>query len=220
MSDVFGADKVLWVEGPTEEKAFPLILRHYLKRGLAGIAIARLRSTGDIEGKQAQALLDIYKQVSRGPSFIPPAIAFVLDPEDRNPSTLQDLKKQCPELHFLSRRLYENFLLVPEAIAAVVNSYKDFSEQPITAQEVAEWIDEKRKDKKYGFNLSEQEGDWIQRIHGAKLLSDYFAEFSETRYEYVKTRNSVALTQWMLENKPDELKEIADLLLKIVDTRL
>ena len=39
LSDVFGADHILWVEGRTEELCFPLILSRVAKQPLFGTAI-------------------------------------------------------------------------------------------------------------------------------------------------------------------------------------
>ena len=50
LSDVFGADNILWVEGQTEELAFPLILSQIAHRSLMGTAIVGIRQTGDLEG--------------------------------------------------------------------------------------------------------------------------------------------------------------------------
>ena len=51
LSDVFGADAVIWVEGPTEEECFPLCTcKPTAKQKPPGVVIARLRGTGDLEG--------------------------------------------------------------------------------------------------------------------------------------------------------------------------
>jgi len=42
LSDVFGADSILWVEGPTEERCFPLILEKVAKKPLRGTQIMAL----------------------------------------------------------------------------------------------------------------------------------------------------------------------------------
>jgi predicted ATP-dependent endonuclease of OLD family len=39
LSDVFGADNILWVEGPTEERCLPLILNNLAKKPLRGTQI-------------------------------------------------------------------------------------------------------------------------------------------------------------------------------------
>ncbi|HEU4558978.1 MAG TPA: AAA family ATPase, partial [Longimicrobium sp.] len=75
LSDVFGADSILWVEGKTEELCFPKILTHFGVR-LGGVAILRVSSTGDLESKHAPLIYDLYKRLSRGAGLIPQAIGF------------------------------------------------------------------------------------------------------------------------------------------------
>ena len=45
LSDVFGIDRILWVEGGTEEECFPLILRKHYPGHLKGTAILVVRAT-------------------------------------------------------------------------------------------------------------------------------------------------------------------------------
>lgn len=53
--------------------------------------------------------------------------------------------------------------------------------------------------------------DWERRINAEKLLADAFREFSEagvclTRQD--KTRHSVAITEWLIEYKPETFREL------------
>jgi AAA15 family ATPase/GTPase len=48
LSDVFGADNILWVEGPTEERCFPLILEKVAKKPLRGTQILAIKNIGDL----------------------------------------------------------------------------------------------------------------------------------------------------------------------------
>src|SRR5262249_857352 len=45
LSDIFGSESVLWVEGPTEELCFPLLLKHLGIALSAATAIVAVRST-------------------------------------------------------------------------------------------------------------------------------------------------------------------------------
>lgn len=62
LGDVFGADRVLWVEGATEETCFRILIEQYLKRPLVGTAIAAIRDTGRLAtGRPSSQLVwDIY----------------------------------------------------------------------------------------------------------------------------------------------------------------
>jgi energy-coupling factor transporter ATP-binding protein EcfA2 len=51
LSDVFGADNILWVEGRTEEECFPIIVETILRRRMMGTVILGVKQTGDLEGR-------------------------------------------------------------------------------------------------------------------------------------------------------------------------
>jgi hypothetical protein len=216
LSDVFGADDILWVEGVTEEQCFPLILEKVTKKFLKGTVILALKNTGDLEGKNAHLIFDIYDKLSGGRSLFPPAIGFVLDREGRNQRQMEDLKRRSSNsIEFLPRRMYENYLLIPEAITAVINNNDPSRETPLMDTEVREWIKQKRKAGEYlkGIhkeNLSETE--WIEKVDASKLLKDLFAKFSEARVEFSKPKCSYELTVWLVEHKPEYFSDLAEFL--------
>ena len=44
------------------------------------------------------------------------------------------------------------------------------------------------------------------------MLADLFSQFSEQRYPFEKKPYGLALTEWLADNAPDCLKDIADLI--------
>lgn len=220
-ADVFGADDILWVEGETEEECFPRILENVAHRSLMGTVSRGIKHTGDLEGKHADLVFEIYDRLSHSKSLLPPAIGFVLDDEGRNPQQKTEIERKSHErAFFIPRRMYENYLLNPEAIAAVANNMKGFREAALSADEVRVMLDTKRSDAKYyrPLPLSDlADEQWIRTIHGARVLSDIFSELSEVRVAYDKLRHSVAITEWLIEHTPEDLREIADLLERILD---
>jgi energy-coupling factor transporter ATP-binding protein EcfA2 len=223
LSDVFGADNVLWAEGATEELCFPIILEKIAKKPLMGTAILGVRQVGDLEGRDAERVFDIYSRLSQGTSLLPPAIGFLFDAESRTKAQQTDLRRKSRnQVDFLPRRMFENFLLVPEAIAAVTNTIDGFRSTPVRVEEIREFIQTKLKDRTYVDPLgngSGEAGDWTTRIDGARVLSEMFTSLSETRVTYRKTEHSVALVEWIVENKPEALQEIADILVRLLDTK-
>ena len=222
-SDVFGADNILWVEGPTEEECFPKILEQLAKRSLMGTVIRGLPHTGDLEGKHDELVFKIYNQLSHSKSLLPPAIGFILDDEGRTEQKKQELRHRSNNLlHFLSRRMYENYLLHPAAIAGVANGTEGFRDSVVSEEEIRIILEQKRQMPKYFRPLAvniEQLGEaWISAIHGAKVLQDIFSELSQTRVAFDKRIHSLALTDWLIENSPQDLKEVADLITTVLDT--
>jgi len=221
LSDVFGADNILWVEGATEELCFTLIVEKVLRRPLQGTKIIGVIQTGDFESKHSQLILQIYDRLTKGSGLIPPAIGFIFDREGRSKQEQDDIiRRSQGKVVFLPRRMYENYLLNPNAIASVISQIEGFRDSPVTLEEVEHWLQCNRSDKKYyDSNICESErtGEgWMRDVHGAKLLETIFNEFSEFRVEYDKVKYGVALTEWILENTPTDLTQVAN----VIDSKL
>ena len=77
LSDVFGADAILWVEGDTETFSFPMILG---KDNIGmDVKFSSIVNTGDLITKKRKLtplILKIYKNLSQGDALIPKAIGF------------------------------------------------------------------------------------------------------------------------------------------------
>lgn len=210
LSDVFGMDKILWVEGPTEEKCYPQIITKILNKSLRGIQILAVKNTGDLEGKRAHIIFDVYDKLSGSQNLFPPAIGFVFDKENRTEMQMEDLRKRSPNLvEFLPRRMYENYLLNSEAIASVINELDEGREKLITVSDVKVILDEYKKANCKKGLLEEN------LIDGANTLKYIFSNLTESRVEFSKTRDSIKLTEWLIENKPESLEEISDILAKL-----
>lgn len=220
LSDVFGADNILWVEGPTEQICFPLILEKLAEKSLLGTTILAVQDVGRLDNKNANLIFDIYDKLSGGSSLFPPAIGFLFDRENRSDNDEKELQKRSKKpVKLLPRRMYENYLLHPEAITAVINECDENREEKLAIEDVKEWIDKKKYEPNYFPLKSEQisDHDWFCKVDGAKLLKELFAHFCETRLRFSKTTHSVKLTEWLIDNQPDQLSEIAGLLVNILD---
>jgi hypothetical protein len=219
LSDVFGSDQIIWVEGDTEEACYRLIIQHLLKKPLLGRAIVAVRNVGDLEGKRpsAKMIWEIYSQLSKNNALIPPAIAFAFDREQRTQIERDDLASRTSgKVKFLPRRMYENFLLIPEAIQAVLSPLPSFRAACPSVEELKEWLMVNGGKRAY-IDQPTDRADitsraWREQVNGAKLLRDLFAELSGDREEYRKTVHSVQLTEWLIQNKPDSLEEVKDFL--------
>jgi len=126
-------------------------------------------------------------------------------------------------MNFLRRRLYENYLLSPAAISAVVNEIDRFRTPAVSPDEVEAFIEKARREDVYYKNLkgerSAEEADWILDIHAAKLLEVLFSSLSETRVVFDKVKHSVALTEWLIRNDPVQLAEITSLLKDLLEQK-
>jgi AAA15 family ATPase/GTPase len=217
LSDVFGADNILWVEGPTEEQCFPLLVEKILRMPLQGTKILGVVQTGDFESRYSELIFQVYERLTRGDGLIPPAIGFIFDQEGRSQQVQRDLKKRSQDrVVFLPRRMYENYLLNTTAIASVVSQIENFRDTPVSSEEIGDWLQHHYLDRKYysanNYEADTEDDRWIQTVHGAKLLADIFKEFSDCRVEYDKVIYGLALTRWLVENAPGDLVEVADII--------
>ena len=229
LSDVFGADSILWVEGWIEEQCFPRILSKRAPELLTGTKIISVKQTGDLLGKKAHfadVMFDLYRRLSGGNNLSPPVLGFVFDKENRTKQDMEDLRKRSSEpVYFLKKCMYENYLLHPDAIAAVLNKYNPEPEHALTSEVVREKLEinkeklkEKLKEKKDSFpknTTREDESDTQDveaNIDAAKLLNTLFTELSFTPVKFEKNPHSIMLTEWLLENEPDHFVELVEFL--------
>jgi predicted ATPase len=241
LSDVFGYDKVIWVEGDTERECFPMILRTILGRRLLGTAVIAVHNPSDLveDHKDAQRIIGIHKRLSEGKGLLPPAIGFLFDRECRTQEQIEKLLVNFEgafvrrdRVKFLRRRMYENYLLHAGAIAAVLKELGKPPTKPKISQQIEqamgnsafkEWV----KDKPGGKSSAATE-QWLERKprdyfrdvpkNAGKTLETIHAAdvlgdiFAEAGLFYRKVEDGVLLTRWLLKNDPDHLREIADLL--------
>lgn len=215
LSDVFGADQILWVEGPTEERCFPLLLEHL---GLAAptLSIASIVATDDLSGSRPRAKLawEVYEKLSRGSALLPPALAFALDREERTEKEMADLGRASRgKIKFLPRRTYENYLIDTDAISAVVSALMS---APLTVS-ASEWIEQHKVDRKYLERPLAETDRWEALVDAPKLLHDLFNALSDAQVEYRKTTHSMMLTEWLLANKPDQLSSLVEFVTSLAE---
>lgn len=227
LSDVYGFDSILWVEGPTEQVCFPKIIAKFFPRLEGNLAVEAVKHTSDFEKKYLETTINLYQKLSGRDSYlIPPAIAYVFDNEGKTEDDIRDLKrigKQASEtkdkdiVHFIKPRLYENFILDSDAIAFSLNQYisQHGLGQIYTSEEINIWIEANKTDPKYwdkGKQSQADSAEWKEKIHAAKLLNNLFKKFLDNKVSYQKTVDSVKLTEYLLDNKPEVFDSLKQLL--------
>jgi predicted ATPase len=228
-SDIFGYDRVLWVEGRTEEKCFPLIIKYFLKTSRLGTAIIGVEHTGDFDQKNKQkieSIINTYKRLTETESGLtPPTVDFIFDRENRKTNKIADLKKigqaiqgrEC--IYFIKRRIFENYLLNAEAIFDVISELDTERANSLTLYEIKNWIKQNKNNSDYydrDFPFSEE--SWTNNIDGAKFLADMFSKNTNSRICYDKTNHSVKLIAKILEISPNDLSELTEMLKNIFNT--
>ena len=112
------------------------------------------------------------------------------------------------------------------SLAFALNQEDAGREQSVAGEEVREWLETnkvklKEKNDFFSKDTTQQElsnPQWVDaNINAAKLLDVLFAELSFARVEFRKTKHSVMLTEWLLENNPDSFAELVQFLQRILD---
>jgi len=139
-----------------------------------GKVVKAVIATGDFEGQHAEKFLEIYNRLSGAQSLIPPAVAFLFDDEGRTETEKKILERLGKDLvRFTKRRMYENYLLDTQAIAAVLNTTEGHTKQ-ISDTDIQGLIDRCLDDPKYFRPLDKNRGvDWIR---ADVVLRDLFWE--------------------------------------------
>jgi predicted ATPase len=198
-ADVFGAERILWVEGKTEEVCFPILLAHF---GLlaARTVIIGVINTGDFERRDIDRVVAIYQRLSSG-ALMPEHVSFLFDREERSTQFRVDLQKLCKgRLHFTEARMFENYILCAPAICAVlqhalVDAELDNSHVGLPA------IEAKLRELVVG-----EPND----VDAARILRQLFAHFSENRLPYEKVKHGTALLKAILNSNPVQLQSLVD----------
>jgi hypothetical protein len=202
MTDLHGRDRVLWVEGQTEELVLPQLLQHFCPEVAPGTAVLRVEHTGtfDKKGVDPKEVAALYRRLTGATALVPPMVAILLDREKRKAVECERLGRESDEvLKFLDRTMLENYVLHPQAIAHVLRQHGEHVEPKSVAASLA---------------LVCQAGGEAS-IDGAKTLAEIFDEFAQARTEFKKTRDVPALIAWLLENDRDFLAPLGAFLRRL-----
>lgn len=211
LTDLHGCDKVLWVEGETEEAVFPQLLRKYLPEQAQGIAVLPLYATGDFESRKynPKKVAEIYKRLSSGSFLAPPMVAIALDREQRKDSEIAQIEKECAGVvHFLPKTMLEDYFLHAGAIRAVLESE---TKKVLALQTVTESL-----------NLALQSDEGLLNpkkpksiaVHAAKVLKAVFLALGTL--EYHKTAHGPQIVEWLLINAPEHLQPLEEWLTRVM----
>jgi predicted ATPase len=119
MSDVFAADHVVWVEGPTEEICFRYILDATNEIAVPrGLVFSAVSATGDfLPRRSRQLVFDIYNQLTTATAALPVTTRFSFDSEALTEEEKGELvRNSSGRLSFLPRRHLESYLIDATAI--------------------------------------------------------------------------------------------------------
>ena len=211
-SELFGADVMVWVEGPTEANCFPLIFDQCIQANasqpILETKFIAVRSTGDFDRRKPtdiSLILSLYSRVTHPQLVLPPRVVIILDNESRTPARRKELEAQASqagvELIWLGTTMYEDFILTADALGALVTEcLNEQCDQSKIAQAVQRWRD--------GETTS------------AEALSNAVQDLTDARWTYDKVRHGYWLTEWLIQKNPEHLAPLVKLLSRVAQAPL
>jgi hypothetical protein len=204
-SDIFGNDRVVWVEGKTEAQCFDIIADADWRGRPPGVVFLPMPWASRVDASRADitGFFDVHARASEGAILWPSTVRFSFDRERRSKEEVDEIAKRSSDrASFLPRRMYENYLLHPPAIAAVLQIADAGGKH--SESSVAEWIAASGNTYLEGARQEES----VAKINAAALLKNLFSALTSARVEYDKVRHGIQLTSWLLENDPAQLSEL------------
>ncbi|MBY3040107.1 ATP-dependent nuclease [Rhizobium laguerreae] len=201
LADIFGYDVVVFVEGPTEKACFPLLLTPENRTAINFVA---MREASGLTSTKPQALFDIYAKGVASSALLPPVTRFSFDREGRSePQRADILRASRGAARFLPRPMFENYLLHPAALSALLQRL-DGQNDKTAPDAISRWIDAHYAKH----TIKDVPNTSAAMCDAAKLLSAMFDELTENRFEYRKVEHGEDLTRWLLDNDPSYLGEL------------
>lgn len=185
MTDLHGRDRVLWVEGQTEELVIPMLLQNFCPETAAGTAVLRVEHTGTFEkkGVDPKEVAALYNRLTSATALVPPMVGILLDRETRTKNECERLiASSNGVLKFLEETMLENYVLHAGAIVHVLHQHGE----SVSVDTVEIFLKEITNPPAGG------------HLDGAKILSQIFDKFTETRTEFKKTRDVPTMVTWLL----------------------
>lgn len=219
-SDYALSDKVIFVEGETEEAAIPLILSKYgLKQVGYNYRLLNMKGTGKDFTKKTS--MNNHKQkldlILGGLSQSPIPYKIVIDADNKSDEKLEEIREQYKDnIVILDRREYENYFL---------DSFKELA-QVIKMESGIEDIDQVKIEEniKEMFALLEDKKLYpkntespLNDIVGSEVLERLFDSYSLV---YDKIDHGVILTELILNNNPEKFEFIKNELKEFIESKL
>ena len=203
LTELHSRDHVLWVEGQTEQAAFPKVLEKFFPEKAQRIAVLPLLATGDFESKRLppEKVAAIYKRLSESNFLAPPMVGIVLDREWRNRTEISAIESTSDgTLKFLPVKMFEDYLLDRDGLKALL------AELRVDAT----WNDAQIDDEIAKAKSEATKG--ASGVHAADALKSVVWELSNKTWEYKKVEHGLIIVEWLLSNKPEALFGLRDFL--------
>jgi energy-coupling factor transporter ATP-binding protein EcfA2 len=217
MADVFAADRIIWVEGPTEELCFPFL--YYAVTGTSlpqSFKFSSVSATGDFSrrSKDRRVVFDIYRKMTTSISPLVNFVGFSFDSEGLSQKDKCELIRASGNtLRFLPRRQLENYCLVPSAIANFVNERDKYSGKSVGFEEIERLLIEIASEPEIlvaDWDRSISNAEWVMKVDASKLISKVVSKATDQRITFRKKGDTLFLLRDILEFRKDLLVELLE----------
>ncbi len=201
LADVFGFEKIVFVEGETEQECFDYILRaNEGARAQAANFVVAKKPSEKWRGSRVHDWFERYRSIIESTGLLTPDYCFSFDREDSSPEDRTRIESESSgKVHFIPGRMFEDFLLSERAIVAVLTE-QNFPPSD-AGLDVAGVLTQ-------AINAGET-------LHAANLLKDIFSKASDAKLEYNKPRHGLMLTKWLLKNEPETIEPLVKYVLDL-----
>jgi predicted ATPase len=224
-SDVLSAERIVWVEGDTEELCFPLVCQRNpnLEAVPHGVRFVSVVATGDFQARSKrirEIVFSVYRRLTENINPLLRSVKFSFDSERLTEIDKAELVREAKgDLSFLPRRNFECFLIHPAAISRFLREQLPEAMQELRAANVAACISELASQPAFSRNWT---GDirnelWVREVDGARLLELCCDKISHSQFKFTKKAHSLRLLLYIYEIEPEFLIELNDYVQSIVE---
>lgn len=203
LTDLHSRDRVLWVEGQTEELLMPDLLRYACPEIAASTAVLRVERTGTFsrKGVDPAEVAKLYSRLSTSSALVPPMTCILLDAEDRPIAERERITAESQgSLRFLPRRMLETYVLDADAIATHLTALGCTTSGSLVERALVNHL---------GTHPTKA---LLADVDGAKVLKDIFSTLSDSTIEFRKTRDVPSLMTWIIRHRAERLSDLQNFL--------
>lgn len=216
-SDLGTADKVIFVEGPSDVEIIPALLcKLDLKRQLRGVLFSPLKETDSFLSKKAEVFIRAYCRLLEQISKIRIPHIFVLDSHGKTRVQIEQLERRFKDgIRFLPRYEIENYLLEPDAILSAIQEeiriyYPDALKAGVLLEldlsKIQELVAQYRKKAEMYPRGRRATKQWKRDIVGSGLLEKIYGALS---LQYSKVKSGQRIARYVDKSTfEDELKPV------------
>ncbi len=209
-SDFLAVDAIIWVEGATEKRCFPLILETagFQLEGVRFIPIAEI---GDTTGKSAKKFIALLERVAKDFGLLPREVMCVNDGDKANDLVNADTERDVRVVSLPRQNFESYFLDFPEFLETVLTENAAEGSLIHEGKSVREWMIENNG----GHELDNEA--WLKTVDGASFIHNMFNSLGKIDYKRNKPVYGEEITRRILAQNPDHFKEIVDLIKGILE---